>query len=547
MALKKQSSAAGFRIRKNASIGDSEAEFDGNFLDTCFTDTGDLETLTNFTNPHRIIVGRTGTGKSALIYKISQEENVINIKPESLSLNYLSNSDIIPLLEDAGIKLDIFYTLLWRHVFTVELLKKKFKLTNEGNTQDWITNFLSRLKTKDKTKERALNYLKDWGDKFWQETEYRVKEVTQKLEDNINTNIGINSEALKIALQGGSKISEETKIEVKQKVQRVINNIQIKELSDILNFLSDEVFTDPQQKYFILIDRLDENWIDNILRLKLIRALIETIKTFRCVPNVKIIIALRLDLIQSVFDKTRDSSFQEEKYQSLFLHLKWSKSNLMDLIDKRIERLVSEQYTSKPIKFKNLFPNQVGKTEFMDYLLTRTFNRPRDAIAFVNECLKQSEGKGSVTVEAIRKAEIEYSAQRIDSLTFEWNNHYPALNNYLKIIERMNSKFKLQAITKEKIESFALEFAIDGKHNPDPVIRAAYSFLNEEITLHNFIITLTKALYTVGIFGIKPDGFSSQLWSFLDTRPPTDGQIKPSSTVFVHPMVWSRLGIILED
>lgn len=547
MALKKQSSAAGFRIRKNASIGDSEAEFDGNFLDTCFTDTGDLETLTNFTNPHRIIVGRTGTGKSALIYKISQEENVINIKPESLSLNYLSNSDIIPLLEDAGIKLDIFYTLLWRHVFTVELLKKKFKLTNEGNTQNWITNFLSRLKTKDKTKERALNYLKDWGDKFWQETEYRVKEVTQKLEDNINTNIGINSEALKIALQGGSKISEETKIEVKQKVQRVINNIQIKELSDILNFLSDEVFTDPQQKYFILIDRLDENWIDNILRLKLIRALIETIKTFRCVPNVKIIIALRLDLIQSVFDKTRDSSFQEEKYQSLFLHLKWSKSNLMDLIDKRIERLVSEQYTSKPIKFKNLFPNQVGKTEFMDYLLTRTFNRPRDAIAFVNECLKQSEGKGSVTVEAIRKAEIEYSAQRIDSLTFEWNNHYPALNNYLKIIERMNSKFKLQAITKEKIESFALEFAIDGKHNPDPVIRAAYSFLNEEITLHNFIITLTKALYTVGIFGIKPDGFSSQLWSFLDTRPPTDGQIKPSSTVFVHPMVWSRLGIILED
>lgn len=547
MALKKQSSAAGFRIRKNASIGDSEAEFDGSFLDTCFTDTGDLETLTNFTNPHRIIVGRTGTGKSALIYKISQEENVINIKPESLSLNYLSNSDIIPLLEDAGIKLDIFYTLLWRHVFTVELLKKKFKLTNEGNTQNWITNFLSRLKTKDKTKERALNYLKDWGDKFWQETEYRVKEVTQKLEDNINTNIGINSEALKIALQGGSKSSEETKIEVKQKVQRVINNIQIKELSDILNFLSDEVFTDPQQKYFILIDKLDENWVDNTLRLKLIRALIETIKTFRCVTNVKIIIALRLDLIQSVFDKTRDSSFQEEKYQSLFLHLTWSKSNLMDLIDKRIERLVSEQYTSKPIKFKNLFPNQIGKTELMDYLLTRTFNRPRDAIAFVNECLKQSEGKGSVTVEAIRKAEIEYSAQRIDSLTFEWNNHYPALNNYLKIIERMNSKFKLQAITKEKIESFALEFAIDEKHNPDPVIRAAYSFLNEEITLHNFIITLTKALYTVGIFGIKPDGFSSQLWSFLDTRPPTDGQIKPSSTVFVHPMVWSRLGIILED
>jgi hypothetical protein len=325
-----------FRIRKGATIGEPDAESDMRYLASCFTNTGDLETLIDCDNPHRIIVGRTGTGKSALIYKVGKEENVIEIKPESLSLNYLSNSDIIPVLENVGIKLDIFYTLLWRHVFTVELLKQKFKLTNENNTKSWITDFLSILKTKDKTKERALSYLRDWGDKFWQETEYRIKEITHTLENRITTDTGLTSEELKLAFKGESKTGEERKIEVQYKVQKVINSIQIKELSDVLTFLSDEVFTDPQQKYYILIDKLDENWVDSNLRLRLIRALIETIKSFRSISNVKIIIALRLDLIQSVFENTRDDGFQEEKYQSLFLNLSWSKANLVELLDKRM-------------------------------------------------------------------------------------------------------------------------------------------------------------------------------------------------------------------
>jgi hypothetical protein len=77
-------------------------------------------------------------------------------------------------------------------------------------------------------------------------------------------------------------------------------------------------------------------------------------------------------------------------------------------------------------------------------------------------------------------------------------------------------------------------------------MRAAYAYINGGSSLHNFVIALTKALFTIGIFGIKPDGFSGQLWSFTDTRPPSDGQIKPTSTVYVHPMVWSRLGIVIE-
>ena len=54
---------------------------------------------------------------------------------------------------------------------------------------------------------------------------------------------------------------------------------------------------------------------DDGLKYKLIRALIETIKSFRQVRSVKIVVSLRLDLLQRVISETRDSGFQSEKYE----------------------------------------------------------------------------------------------------------------------------------------------------------------------------------------------------------------------------------------
>lgn len=42
--------------------------------------------------------------------------------------------------------------------------------------------------------------------------------------------------------------------------------------------LSDQAKDDYGEKYFILIDRLDERWADVSIRFKLIRALIESLK-----------------------------------------------------------------------------------------------------------------------------------------------------------------------------------------------------------------------------------------------------------------------------
>jgi len=154
-----------FAFRKHASIGAAAAEEDAKFLSECFVDNGDLEPLIDCEDRRRIVLGRTGAGKSALLSRLAEEVTVIVINPETLSFNYLTNSTILQFFLEAGVKLDLFFKLLWRHVFTVELLRHHYNLKTRTET----ANFLERLKSHlvhDEHKERAIKYLTQWGDSF---------------------------------------------------------------------------------------------------------------------------------------------------------------------------------------------------------------------------------------------------------------------------------------------------------------------------------------------------------------------------------------------
>jgi len=188
----------------------------------------------------------------------SSRDNAIVINPESLSFNYLTNSTILKFFLDAGVNFDLFFKLLWRHVFTVELLKKKYGITNETTKQSFVSR-LSSLFARDKKKEKAIQYLMQWGEHFWEETEYRIKEITSRIEDQLKISIGATKlSPIDLGVAGASTLSEEQKLEVVQRGQSVINEIQMKELTNILEFLNDDVFADPKQNFYICIDKLDE-------------------------------------------------------------------------------------------------------------------------------------------------------------------------------------------------------------------------------------------------------------------------------------------------
>ena len=82
---------------------------------------------------------------------------------------------------------------------------------------------------------------------------------------------------------------------------------------------------------------------------------------FRKIKNIKIIAALRLDLLRSVFNITRGSGFQEEKYESYILDIKWTSQQLTELVQKRVREVYKRQYTREDVTIKDIFPKAKGR------------------------------------------------------------------------------------------------------------------------------------------------------------------------------------------
>ena len=58
-----------FRFKKNDQIGAAGAEEDLDYLLPCYVNTGDIDLLQDTADRRQIVLGRTGTGKSALLIK----------------------------------------------------------------------------------------------------------------------------------------------------------------------------------------------------------------------------------------------------------------------------------------------------------------------------------------------------------------------------------------------------------------------------------------------------------------------------------------------
>lgn len=531
-----------FKFRKHESIGSEGAEEDKEFLYSCFVDTGDLSVLRDTKHPARIVVGRTGAGKTALLMVLeNEEENVISIEPEELALQFISNSNVIKYLESNGVNLNIFYKLLWRHVLAIELIKLKYNIKNEGDQK----GFFSRMYEKyfgDQKKKEAYEYLKEWGEQFWINTEERVKQVTQKLEKHIIAEVSSKIPDFASKISGGKRFNSEEVAEIVQRAQEIVNSIQIRKLSKIINTLAEDEFCDNQQRFFIIIDKLDENWVEEDVRYKLIRALVETIRDFKKVEATKIIISIRRDLIDSVFRHTRDVGLQEEKYQSLFLSVYWKQEDLMALVNKRLNNLIQRQYTKKTITWRDVFPANVGETPTDEYLTARTMLRPRDIISFVNGCIDKSTGFAKITAARIRDAESQYSDVRYRALGDEWIADYPNLLGVLKILRNRPLVFNFNEITSNNLDDLVMDVLSCDVKASCLVEDLCHKYYQGNINYNDILSKLLKIFYKVGVVGVREHSRGVS-WCFKQDHIIHDSQITGEESVEICPMFYRVFGI----
>src|ERR1035437_5689529 len=181
-----------------------------------------------------------------------------------------------------------------------------FLLLNYLN-EDKAKSFVDWIKSQfpDKSKQKSIEYLEKWETQFWESTEYRIKELETSLENRFKGEMGgkINIKEL-IELSDHEetehKDSKTIKYEVLNKAQKVVNDSQIELINDIIQLMKTKMFSKTQKKYFIVIDDLDKEWVSSEIVYDLLKSLLDTIKDFIVIPNIKIVIALRTNIHRKI-------------------------------------------------------------------------------------------------------------------------------------------------------------------------------------------------------------------------------------------------------
>lgn len=534
-------------FRKGFKIGEPAAEADTDFLTSCFINNGIVAVATDVHMKQCVLLGRTGSGKSAIIQHIIEtQDNVIPINPENLALANISNSSVLNFFEAAGVHMDSFYKLLWKHIFTTELIKVKYNINN-GNDLSRFRQLLSGFGRVDNTKKAALDYLNQWGDRFWIDEEHRTTQLTQKLERNLELNIGADIYGkAKLGAKGLRDLTEEEKQDVVQHGQTaIVDRSQMASLDNVVKVLSENVFNDRNNVWYICIDSLDDDWADDKIRFKLIKALFETIKSLRSMVNVKIIITMRVDLIESLFDSISSPGFQSEKFSGYFLPMKWTKKELTDLLSKRVDYLFEHRYTNKTVHINDVIARKVnGKPSGIDYILDRTFLRPREAISFFNKCMEMAEGQSYITEEDIKRAEYNYSSERVVALCEEWSRQYPYLRDFLDFLRKMKDGVEVAHLITPKFENFCETFFEKSQENNYPFSEEAENaFLDMQKYGLTFMRSILSVLYKVGVVGLKLSPEDRRVFSFSENVRIEKHHIERTTRVYVHKAFWVALSI----
>ena len=326
----------------------------------------------------RFIVGRKGTGKSAILQKIRLKSLsdatyfYIDISLRDFPLNDFK------ALGEKGHQDKSKYVSAWKFLLLVEIAG----MVLEDNSVD-ASEELDNVRT-------FINQNFPNG--------ISVVQTVNTLRENENK-VTVMSSWL------GGEIKHSRKCE---QMAQVHYNKLVTKLAQLLKNMNID------SRYFLLIDELDEGYKQknsnlNVVILALLRAADEIYNEFKNNMNCIPVTALRSD----IFDNLEDNDLN--KLDDYVLRLNWTTDenaprSLKKIAEKRIEATLRKKYPQLPIAdcWDIVADDSSAPKGLWQYICALTFSRPRDIIKLLKYCSQDMKGN-KLTLSEVQSVEDKYS------------------------------------------------------------------------------------------------------------------------------------------
>ena len=462
------------------ALGDVRAEADDEMLRQAFVETPDYRALIE-SHDRIIVVGRRGTGKSALVQRLhrywdrNDKVDVIRIVPEEYQT--LALRPLALLFGPAFGHIRAGVRIAWRYAFMMETvrIKSRHYSFKNGSAADFLHN-----------------ELKQW--------DQLGRDVLHRLQELLRTSID----------------------RTRSPEERIGDLAKRLKIQDIEHGIS-QVAKETQQELVILIDCLDEGYQPDDTGIGVVDGLIQGAIDIKVRSlGVQPFVFLRDNIFRSIQLMDPDYS---RNIEGNVLRLHWDENILYDFVARRIKVAFPTPLESSVRVWNSVTTGDLTGLSGFRTVLRMTLHRPRDVLSLLNETFFRATrlGRTRINLDDVAAAGKLMSKARLDDLVSEYRALFPSISNLIEVFRGLPAEWKICELH-SRIGHLARE--ID-----DSVIR------QEMLLVYDSVVDV---LFDIGFLGVK---VGENTFSFCHDGRRRSSSIA-ESTALVHPCYWMALDCV---
>ncbi|MCE2029386.1 ATP-binding protein [Marinibactrum sp. C21] len=454
-------------------------------LDTAFWESADYKSLLeSYDRP--IIVGRRGTGKSALAYRLSKHWDskpktlVLSISPEEEQV--IGLRDIFDQFGEKYLHIKAGTKMAWRYAIYMEILVEL------GNHYKFKSNLdLSQVR----------DHYTSWGS--------RRQSISTKIRKKLKS-------VLNESDSPQSRIAD------------LSDNLELDLLEEVLL----EALDKSDVQFVVFADRLDEGYSPDNLGVGIIDGFIQASIDIKSKMYEKIVaFAFVRDNIYRAISKLDPDFTRNIEGQTLRLH--WDEYNLFNLVCFRLKSAFKCEHENSIRIWNQYAAKELKGKEGFRLALKLTLYRPRDILVLLNEAFLKanSNNRRQIVLEDIEYTAKTISMNRLNDLHKEYEYIFPSIEEFTKSFYGQKSEMAVSEV--EPLIGLILEQDRFEKEK------------QQDIFLFGDFRQVLQRLYSVGFIGVHNEQSASFVFCH-DGKDP-DKEFTNETRILVHPCYWLALAI----